>query len=427
MRDSASPWASWWSRRPFAGEIAFAVVDLPLALVGVVYVATMLYVGGLLSLTIVGLPVLAVLLWGARGLGGLHRWLVGRLLHTAITTPLPAGAADETGATDPAAGVGRASRWRRSLHWVRNHLIDAAAWRSVLYLLVRLPVAAVTLVAVMVTWAMGPYMLTVLFLAATTQGEDISFWLLLQTLVVSVALLALAPWATRVTADINRWLARALLGPTPPSPRLQALERARNEVASDATATLQRIERDLHDGTQARLVAIAVSLTLADQALDGDDRERTHELVRRARGQLRDATAELRQLTRGINPVALDGGLTEALPTLAADAGIATDVDIDLPRRPSPAIERVVYFCVAELLGNAAKHSGAESAHVALSSAGGRLRLRVSDSGRGGAMIGAGSGLRGLRDRLTTVDGTLDIASPPGGPTVVTAELPVEL
>jgi hypothetical protein len=158
-----------------------------------------------------------------------------------------------------------------------------------------------------------------------------------------VALLALAPWATRVMADLNRWLARGLLGAAPVSPRLRALERARSEVASDAAATLRRIERDLHDGTQARLVAIAVSLAMADQALDADDRDRTQALLARARAQLSEATAELRLLTRGINPVALDGGLTEALPTLAADAGIATDLAIDLPERPSPVIERVVY------------------------------------------------------------------------------------
>jgi signal transduction histidine kinase len=166
---------------------------------------------------------------------------------------------------------------------------------------------------------------------------------------------------------------------------------------------------------------------MADDALRANDQDRAQELVTRARAQLREATAELRQLTRGINPVALDSGLAEALPTLAADVGIATDLDIDLPERPSPVIERVVYFCVAELLSNAAKHSGAGAARVDVATEPGRLHVRVSDQGQGGAVLGAGSGLRGLRDRLATVDGTLDISSPPGGPTVVTAELPTEL
>jgi signal transduction histidine kinase len=402
-------WRSGW---PSPGEVGFAVAGLPLALAGVLYVAAMLYVGGLLALTIVGLPLVAVLLRGARALGSLHRWLVEHLLRAPIAAP------PRVGAVSPAGGP---------LGWVRNHLADATAWRSVLYLLVRLPVAAVTFVAVVATWAYGLFALALPVLAATVMGEGLSFTLLVQSLLAGVTLLALAPWASRVTTDLNRWLARALLGAAPASPRLRALERARSELAADAAATLRRIERDLHDGTQARLVAIAVSLAMADRALGADDRDRTRQLLSRARSQLGEATVELRRLTRGINPVALDGGLTGALPTLAADAGIATDLVVDLPERPSPVIERVVYFCTAELLANAAKHSRADSAHVEVATTGGRLRLRVSDQGQGGALLGAGSGLRGLRDRLAAVDGTLDLSSPHGGPTIVTVELPTDL
>jgi signal transduction histidine kinase len=405
-------WARWRSAWPSPGEVGFALVGLPLALMGVAYVAAMLYVGGLLALTIVGLPLVAVLLAGTRAIGGFHRWLVERLLQAPIAAPPPVGEVRQGGG---------------ALRWVGNHLVDAAAWRSVLYLLVRLPVAALTFVAGVATWVYGLFALVLPFLAPTVMDQDFSVSLLVQGLAVGGVLLALAPWATRVTADLNRWLARALLGAAPPSPRLRALERARSEVASDAAATLRRIERDLHDGTQARLVAIAVSLTMADQALDTGDPDRAQELVARARAQLDEATVELRQLTRGINPVALDGGLVEALPTLAADAGIATDLDVDLPERPSPVIERVVYFCVAELLSNAAKHSGADSAQVEVATVAGRLRLRVRDQGQGGAVRGAGSGLQGLRDRLAAVDGTLAISSPRGGPTVVTADLPTEL
>lgn len=389
--------------------MAFGLLDLPLALTGVVYVAAMMYVGGLLALTTVGLPLVAPLLQGARGLGSLHRWLVGQLLGEPIAAPERPG---------PSGGP---------LHWVRDRLSDTTAWRSVLYLLVRLPLALLTLAAAGATWVCGVVLLALPITAATLMGEGWSLALAVESLVVAVALLWLAPWATRVTADVNRWLARSLLGAAPASPRLQALERARGEVAADATTTLQRIERDLHDGTQARLVAIALSLAIADEALAVDETERARDRLGRARSQLAEATTELRQLTRGINPVALDGGLAEALPTLAADAGIPTDVAVDLPERPSPVIERVVYFCVAELLSNAAKHSGADSAHVEVTTVPGRLRLRVSDQGRGGAVPGAGSGLQGLRDRLAAVDGTLDISSPPGGPTVVTAKLPTDL
>jgi signal transduction histidine kinase len=298
----------------------------------------------------------------------------------------------------------------------------------------------VTFIGAVATWAYGLFALALPILSVTVTGDAFSGALLVESLVVGVALLWAAPWATRVTADLNRWLARTLLAAAPPSARLQALERARSEVAADAAATLRQIERDLHDGTQTHLVAVALSLAMADEALAADDPGRAHELVARARGQLSEATTELRRLTRGINPVALEGGLAEALPTLAADAGIPTDLDVDLPERPSPVIERVVYFCAAELLTNAAKHSGADSVCVEVTTVpapGGskgadgsgrrRLRLRFSDQGQGGAVLGAGSGLRGLRDRLAAVDGTLDISSPVGGPTVVTAELPTKL
>lgn len=401
----------WWP--PDWREVLFGLVGLPLAVAGVVVVAVTLYVGGLLALTIVGLPLLSLALRGIREIGGLHRWLVAELLGEPIAAPPAPG---------PAGGV---------VAWVRLGLTDGPAWRSVLYLLVRLPVAVLTFAGAVVTWVYGVFALALPFLSSSVMGEDPTLALVAQAIVVGVALLWVAPWSSRATADLNRWLARSLLGRAPASSRQQALERARSDVAADATATLQRIERDLHDGTQARLVAVGLSLAMADEALAAGEVERARPLVSRARHQLGETTTELRRLTRGINPVALDGGLAEALPTLAADTGIPTDLTVDLPSRPSPVIERVVYFCVAELLSNAAKHSGADSAHVEVTTVpapdGPRLRLRVSDRGRGGAVVGAGSGLRGLRDRLAAVDGTLTVASPAGGPTIVTAELPTHL
>lgn len=408
-----SGWVGGRWRPPAWREVLFGLVGLPLALGGVVYVALALYIGGLAALTIVGLPLVALALRGVRGLGTLHRWLVEALLGESISSPAGLG---------PAGGA---------IGWVRLGLTDGTAWRAVLYLLVRLPVAVLTFVGAVMTWVYGVFALALPFLSSTVFDEGPTVPLVLQSIVVGVGLLAIAPWATRATADLNRWLARTLLGRAPASSRQQALERARSDVAADATATLQRIERDLHDGTQARLVAIGLSLAMADEALAAGEVERARPLVSRARHQLGETTTELRRLTRGINPVALDGGLAEALPTLAADTGIPTDLAVDLPLRPSPAIERVVYFCVAELLSNAAKHSGADSAHVEVTTVpapdGVRLRLRVGDQGRGGAVVGAGSGLRGLRDRLAAVDGTLTVSSPLGGPTLITAELPTHL
>ena len=400
-----------WPRvRP--GEVAFALVGLPLALAGGLYVAAVLYLGALLTLTVVGLPLAAGALGLARGLGALHRLAAARLLDEHIAAPAP-----------------RAERAGHLVGRVRAALTDVVTWRAVLYLLVRVPLALVTFLGGVVTWAYGAFLVSLPLVSPAAMGGEVSWRLALAGCAGGVALLAAAPWTTRATADLNRWLARTLLAPVPPSPRLQRLERARNEVVTDAAATLRRIERDLHDGTQARLVATAVGLAMADEALGAGDAAEARRLVQRARGLVGEATSELRQITRGINPVALDGGLPDALPTLAADAGIPTDTHVDLPERPSAAIERVVYFCVAELLTNAAKHSAADSVRVDVTATpdGSHLLLRVADDGDGGARLGAGSGLRGLHDRLDAVDGTLSIASPAGGPTVITAQVPMRL
>jgi signal transduction histidine kinase len=397
----------WPHVRP--AEIAFAVVGLPLAIASGLYVAAVLYLGGLLALTIVGLPLVAGALYLTRGLGDVHRVLAERLLGEQVATPPPL------------------STPRDPVGWVRAGLTDAVAWRTVLYLLIRVPVALLTFLGGAFSWFYGAFLLALPVLSPVFMGNGLSWWLLLTGFAGGLVLLGAAPWATRATADLNRWLVHTLLAAVPASPRLQRLERARSEVAADAAATLRRIERDLHDGTQARLVTIALNLAMADEALEAGETDRAQVLVQRARNQLGEATTELRQLTRGINPVALDGGLAEALPTLAADAGIPTEVHVALPERPSPTIERIVYFCVAELITNAAKHSGADSVRVDVTAEGNQLCLQVCDDGRGGARLGTGSGLRGLRDRLDAVDGTLSISSPGDGPTVITARVPVRL
>jgi signal transduction histidine kinase len=397
----------WPHVRP--AEIAFAAVGLPLAIACGLYVAAVLYLGGLLTLTIVGLPLVIGGLRVIRGLGTLHRVLAERLLGEHVATPPPP------------------STPRNPFGWVRAGLGDAVAWRTVLYLLVRVPVALLTFLAGAFSWFYGAFLLGLPLLSPVFMGNELSWWLVVTASATGLVLLGAAPWATGATADLNRWLVRTLLAGEPASPRLQRLERARSEVAADAAATLRRIERDLHDGTQARLVTIALSLAMMDEALEAGKTDRARVLVQRTRNQLSDAITELRQLTRGINPVALDGGLADALPTLAADAGIPTEVHVELPERPGPAIERIVYFCVAELITNAAKHSGADSVRVDVTAEGDQLCLQVSDDGRGGARLGIGSGLRGLRDRLDTVDGTLSISSPAGGPTVIAARVPVRL
>ena len=213
--------------------------------------------------------------------------------------------------------------------------------------------------------------------------------------------------------------------------RVRELEQSRAHVVDDSAARLRRIERDLHDGAQAQMVAVTMKLGLAMKKLGGmidgtgqTDLDRVLELVAAAHRGAKEAITELRDLARGIHPPVLDQGLGIALTTLAARSDVPVELVIDLPERPSAAIETIAYFCAAELLTNVAKHSGARHATLEAVHAPGLLRVRVSDDGSGGARVEARGGLAGLAERIRTVDGRLQLSSPPGGPTVVTVELP---
>jgi signal transduction histidine kinase len=213
--------------------------------------------------------------------------------------------------------------------------------------------------------------------------------------------------------------------------RVRELEQSRSHVVDDSAARLRRIERDLHDGAQAQMVAVAMKLGLAREklgaALNGTvqaDLERVLELVDAAHRGAKEAIAELRDLARGIHPPVLDRGLGAALAALATRSDPPVELVVDLPERPSAAIETIAYFCAAELLANVAKHSGARRATLEAVYASGLLQVRVSDDGAGGARLEARGGLAGLAGRVRTVDGRLQISSPPGGPTVIAVELP---
>jgi signal transduction histidine kinase len=213
--------------------------------------------------------------------------------------------------------------------------------------------------------------------------------------------------------------------------RVRELEQSRARVVDDSAARLRRIERDLHDGAQAQMVAVTMKLGLAMKKLGGmtdgagqADLDRILELVAAAHRGAKEAVTELRDLARGIHPPVLDQGLGSALATLAARSDLPVELVIDLPERPSAAIETIAYFCAAELLANVAKHSGARHATLEAVHVPGLLRMRVSDDGCGGARVEDRGGLAGLAERIGTVDGRLRLTSPPGGPTVVIVELP---
>ena len=229
---------------------------------------------------------------------------------------------------------------------------------------------------------------------------------------------------------IELWLAHHLL--LDPAPRrIRELERSRARVVDDAAARLRRIEQDLHDGAQAQMVAVAMKLGLAKEHLghavaggEPEDLTWALQLVDAAHRGTKEAIAELRDLARGIHPPILDEGLAAALATLAARCDVPVELVVDLPERPSPAIETIAYFCAAELLTNVAKHSGGGHATLEAAHQPGAVTVRVRDDGAGGAYIEEGGGLAGLLERIKAVDGKLQVESPSGGPTTVTVELP---
>jgi signal transduction histidine kinase len=251
----------------------------------------------------------------------------------------------------------------------------------------------------------------------------------------AAGLLLVAPWlAQRVTAA-DEASARALLGPSHQeelAQRVESLARSRADLVAAADAERRRIERDLHDGAQQRLVSLAMNLGLTRERFAS-----APEPIRQAIADAHDeavlALSELREFIRGLHPAVLnDRGLNAALSGLASRAPLPVRLRVDLPRPASPSVEAVAYFIVSEALTNVVKHAQATRAEVSVTRSGDVLRITVTDDGRGGATAasgdsaGAGSGLRGLVQRAAAVDGTLTIDSPPGGPTVIAAELPCE-
>lgn len=404
-------------RTPFTaaagrGYLYFLLVSV-LALVGVVYLFVTGLTSGLLLVTLVGIPLLALVVLSGRRWNALYRSLA-RLVGVTIDAPAP---------------FARQASWP---HTVAAALTDGVGWRSLGFLLlqsiVMTPlgygvvlgvVMAVVLVASPVIWAITGE-------AIVSFGEPVDsagVYLLLSA--GGLLALYLLAWVMIGIGRAHVWLAGALLAPTGRERRVGELERARADVVDDSAATLRRVERDLHDGTQARLIAVAMTLARAEEQLaDPEKADRARQLVSDALANTKDTLTELRDLVRGIRPPALDLGLVPAVQTLVARNPIPVELVDDLAVRPSLGVETLAYFCVAELLANVSKHSGATQATVRLHSDAELLRITVTDNGSGGVQPANGSGLTGLADRLRMVDGRLDIESPSGGPTTVTAVVP---
>jgi signal transduction histidine kinase len=248
--------------------------------------------------------------------------------------------------------------------------------------------------------------------------------------VLTLALLLAAPWVARGLARADQAAARALLGPgrgEELAMRVEALAHSRAEAVAATDAERRRIERDLHDGAQQRLVSLAMNLGMARARLT-DAPQPARDAIEQAHDEATRTLAELREFVRGLHPAVLDDrGLDAALSGIAATAPLPVRLRVEVATRCSPSVEAVAYFVVSEALTNVAKHAHAGHAEVTVERTGDRLRVVVEDDGRGGATpdaAGEGSGLRGLAQRAAAVDGTLAIHSPPGGPTVITVELP---
>ncbi|MFF6977092.1 sensor histidine kinase [Streptomyces sp. NPDC008343] len=247
--------------------------------------------------------------------------------------------------------------------------------------------------------------------------------------VLALVLLFFAHFLTARLLQVHFRLTRAVLGSNQGelAERVRVLTETRQDAVDTSAAELRRIERDLHDGAQARLVAMGMDLGTIEMLVDKDP-EKAKQLVAQARRSSADALGELRDLVRGIHPPVLaERGLGDAVRALALRLPVATEVNVELPGRAEAPVESAAYFAVSEVLTNAVKHADADRIWIDLHHTGGRLRVTVTDNGRGGAVIGTGSGLAGIERRLGTFDGVLAVSSPAGGPTMVTMEIPCAL
>jgi signal transduction histidine kinase len=453
-----------FTKRAWA-ELGYTLATLPLAVAAVVFTAA----------TIANGPLWAASTPGLRKFGAAARLLARELLGeyvpappgvrtlqvTKVRTPDPGGLAKVA-----AAAGGKVRAWENGtgvtvrrlpqsriaelaaeadivisamqpqnavVSWFAVRMRDAVAWRVRGYFIVKLPLAAAAAALAAGCWLGGLFYLT--FPAWWTLGRDGAFggfhFMSLAgsftVLPLGAVLLLAGPWLTHGLADADRWLIRSLLGPSSPAERIRALEESRARAVDDSAARLRSIERDLHDGTQAQLVAVAMKLGLAREKLQdvaAVDLARVTQLVDDAYRGAVEAIADLRTLARGIHPPVLDNGLADALATLTDRSAVPVELVTDIAERPSDAIETIAYFSAAELLANVAKHSGARHATLEAVHVPGLLRVRVTDDGRGGARPVPNGGLRGLAERVRTVDGRIEVDSPRGGPTTVTVELP---
>jgi signal transduction histidine kinase len=357
----------------------YAALQLLLAVVAlVVFVLEVL--GLALAAVVVGLPLLMVTVPATRWLANLHR----RMAATVLGSPVPAPYRPTDGAT--------------ALERLRIQAADPMSWRDLAWLATALPLALATSLVVLL-----------LFVLVVT---GVAWWFGVGPIMVARSL-------------IDRWF--LAFGTTERlEQRVEVLTETRNQTLDHAAAELRRIERDLHDGAQARLAGLGMTLGLAAELVERDP-EGARQMLTEARQTTGAALGDLRAVVHGIHPPVLaDRGLVAAIEALTLDLGVRVEVSGDVPERLPPPVESAAYFAVAECLANVAKHAAAEHAWVEVSVADGLLTIVVGDDGNGGVDPSTGTGMRGVASRLAAFDGTMRVSSPAGGPTLVTLEVPCD-
>lgn len=424
MKARLRQWFGPYLRPPVWKESAHLLLDLGVGIALFTIVITMLSLSAGLMVTLIGLPLLVATVLGGRWIGAAERVRVRTLLDTDLPGFAPI--------------VWAGGWWPRA----KQAFVDRPGWQGLAYGVLMLPWGVFTFTVAVVAWTVAWTTVTIPLWgwisepppAFTVNGIrfHIHGWSLVGAtalaFVLGAVMVAVLPRLIHALARADAALAKALLSPNNEQlleMRVSELEVSREASVESSASELRRIERDLHDGAQQRLVSLAMNLGLAKERLKDSQDERAKEMVSAAHDDAKQAIAELRDLVRGIHPAVLtDRGLDAAVSALVARCPVPVALHSDLPRRLSPAIEATAYFVVAEALTNIAKHSRAASASIRMTEANSRLTIEIHDDGVGGALVGGAGGLHGLEDRVRAVEGRLRIASPVGGPTLVLVELP---
>jgi signal transduction histidine kinase len=404
-------------------ETSHLLIDLGVGIVLFTWVVTLLSVSGGLAITLLGLPLLAFTVASGRWIATMEKARVRGLLGVSLA-PWPAL---------PSGGTAWQGMMRR--------FADGAGWKGLLYGVVMLPWGIVTFTVAVTLWSVAWSLA-----AFPLYGWWVPTWgdgfhpkgaalvgVVLGSGAVGVVLVAVLPRVIHGMATAGASIARALLAPDEAAllqQRVEELTDRRDASTESAAQELRRIERDLHDGAQQRLVSVAMKLGMVKDSMAKDRMEqiedpRAQELVSQAHDEAKQAIVELRELVRGIHPAVLtDRGLDAAVSALVARCPVPVLVHSDLPRRLPATVEGTAYFVVAEALTNIAKHSQAGQGSVRMTDRGDALVVEIHDDGVGGAQATGLGGLHGLVDRVRGVDGSLRITSPQGGPTTLVAEIP---